>query len=107
MITISVRTTKFLLSCRPKVLAGLKNAPDIYALPGCDAIFIGPNDLRFQMRTPDGTMPTPEAHEAMVQRVIEVGKQTGCATGIHAMDCEAAKERAEQGMTFYRDGPAT
>ena len=49
---------------------GVENADEIYALPGCDAIFIGPNDLRFQMREPDGTMPTPEAHEEMVQRVI-------------------------------------
>ncbi|MGC4003256.1 MAG: aldolase/citrate lyase family protein [Pirellulales bacterium] len=29
---------------------GIRNAPDIYALPGVDAIFVGPNDLRAQMR---------------------------------------------------------
>src|SRR5204862_4091430 len=48
---------------------GVANAEAIYSLPGCDAIFIGPNDLRFQMRTPDGTFPTPEAHEAAIQDV--------------------------------------
>ena len=37
---------------------GVENAEAIYALPGCDAIFIGPNDLRFQMRKPDGTVRT-------------------------------------------------
>src|SRR6476661_3060448 len=52
---------------------GVENAEAIYSLPGCDAIFIGPNDLRFQMRKPDGTFPTAEQHEAMIQRVIAAG----------------------------------
>jgi len=79
---------------------GVENAEEIYALPGCDAIFIGPVDLRAQMRGADGTDPTPEAHEAMVQRVIAIGKKVGTPTGIHAMDPPAAKLRAQQGMQF-------
>lgn len=79
---------------------GVENAEAIYSLPGCDAIFIGPNDLRFQMRAADGTFPTAEEHEAMVQRVIEVGKQVGAPTGIHAMDAQSALDRAGQGMQF-------
>ena len=79
---------------------GVENAPDIYSLPGCDAIFVGPVDLRFQMRDPDGTFPTTEAHEAMLQRVIDVGKQVGTPTGMHAMSAEAACARANQGMQF-------
>jgi len=83
---------------------GVANAEEIYSLPGCDAIFIGPNDLRFQMREADGTFPTAEEHEAQIQRVIEVGKQVGTATGIHAMDAESALERAAQGMQFIAVG---
>ncbi|MDP6444793.1 MAG: aldolase/citrate lyase family protein [Pirellulaceae bacterium] len=83
---------------------GVANAEEIYSLPGCDAIFIGPNDLRFQMRSPGGEFPTPEEHEAAVQRVIEVGKQVGTPTGIHAMDPESALERAAQGMQFLAVG---
>ena len=83
---------------------GVENAPEIYSLPGCDAIFIGPNDLRFNMRTPDGTIPTTEEHEAMIQRVVEIGKQVGTPTGIHAMDPESALKRAEQGMQFIAVG---
>ncbi len=83
---------------------GVENAAEIYALDGCDAIFIGPNDLRFQMRAPNGDFPTDQEHEAMVQRVIEVGKQVGTPTGIHAMSPEAAMERAEQGMQFVAIG---
>lgn len=83
---------------------GVENAEAIYSLPGCDAIFIGPNDLRFQMRTPDGTFPTPEAHEAMVQQVIEVGQRVGTPTGIHAMNPQSALDRAAQGMQFIAMG---
>ena len=56
------------------------------------------------MRAPDGTFPTPEEHEALVQRVIEVGKKVGTPTGIHAMDPESAVERAAQGMQFLAVG---
>ena len=83
---------------------GVENAEEIYSLPGCDAIFIGPNDLRFQMRASDGAFPTAAEHEAMVQRVIEVGKKVGTPTGIHAMDPESALQRAAQGMQFLAVG---
>ena len=83
---------------------GVENADEIYALPGCDAIFIGPNDLRFQMSSVLGRMPTAEEHEEMIQRVIAAGKRTGTPTGIHAMDPESALERAGQGMQFLAVG---
>jgi 4-hydroxy-2-oxoheptanedioate aldolase len=83
---------------------GVKNAEEIYSLPGVDAIFVGPNDLRFQMRASDGTFPTAQQHEAMIQQVIEVGKKVKCPTGIHAMDPQSALARAEQGMRFIAVG---
>jgi 4-hydroxy-2-oxoheptanedioate aldolase len=79
---------------------GVENAEEIYSLPGCDAIFIGPVDLRWCMRAEDGTMPTDEAHEAMIQRVIAAGKKVGTPTGMHCMDPEGALKRAEEGMQF-------
>ena len=83
---------------------GVENAEEIYSLPGCDAIFIGPVDLRAQMRDADGNDPTPEAHEEMIQRVIAAGKKVGTPTGIHCMDAESAKMRADQGMQFIAVG---
>jgi 4-hydroxy-2-oxoheptanedioate aldolase len=83
---------------------GVENAEAIYSLPGVDAIFIGPNDLRFQMRSQDGAFPTAEQHEAMIQRVIAAGKKAKCPTGIHAMDPQSALERARQGMQFIAVG---
>jgi 4-hydroxy-2-oxoheptanedioate aldolase len=83
---------------------GLANAEEIYSLPGCDAIFIGPNDLQYQMRQPDGRFPTPEEHEAAIQQVIAIGKRVGTPTGIHAMDAASALNRARQGMQFLAIG---
>jgi len=83
---------------------GVENAEAIYSLPGCDAIFVGPVDLSFTMRSPNGRKPTPEEHEAMVQRVIAVGKRVGTPTGIHCMEPEDALRRAEQGMQFLAIG---
>jgi len=84
--------------------AGVENAEAIYALSGCDAVFVGPVDLSFTMRSPDGRRPTPDEHEAMVRRVIAVGKRVGTPTGIHCMEPEEALRRAEQGMQFLAVG---
>ncbi len=78
---------------------GVENAEAIYRLPGCNAIFIGPFDLSFQMRR-CGRVPTPEEHEAMIERVIEVGRRVGMPTGIHCLEPEDALRRARQGMQF-------
>jgi len=83
---------------------GVNSAEAIYSLPGCDAVFVGPNDLSFNMRTPDGGKPTPEQHEALIREVIRIGKQVGTPTGIHAMDPQSALKRAEQGMQFIAVG---
>lgn len=83
---------------------GVDNAEEIYALPGCDAIFIGPNDLRAQMRTVGCPEPTDAEHEALIQKVITAGKKTKTPTGIHAMDPASAAERARQGMQFLAVG---
>jgi 4-hydroxy-2-oxoheptanedioate aldolase len=83
---------------------GVANAEAIYSLPGCDAIFIGPVDLRAQMRDAQGNDPTADEHEAMVQRVFEVGRQVGTPTGIHTMNTADARKRADQGAQFIAVG---
>ncbi|HEX3726202.1 MAG TPA: aldolase/citrate lyase family protein [Pirellulales bacterium] len=79
---------------------GVANAEQIYSLPGVDAIFVGPVDLRAQMRKSDGSEASDEAFEDMLQEVIRIGKKTGTPTGMHVMDPQAALHRAEQGMQF-------
>lgn len=83
---------------------GVANAEQIYALPGVDAIFVGPVDLRANMRSADGDEASDDEFEAMLQRVIDAGRKTGTPTGMHTMSPEAALARAEQGMRFIAIG---
>lgn len=83
---------------------GVANAEKIYALPGVDAIFVGPVDLRANMRAADGTEATDEEFEAMLDRVVAAGRKTGTPTGMHTMSTDAALARAEQGMQFLAIG---
>jgi 4-hydroxy-2-oxoheptanedioate aldolase len=83
---------------------GVDNAEKIYALPGVDAIFVGPVDLRANMRKPGGPEATDEELEVMLARVVAAGKKTGTPTGMHTMEAQAAVARAEQGMQFIAIG---
>jgi len=83
---------------------GIANAEEIYALPGCDAIFVGPVDLRAQMRSPDAKEATDEEFEAALAAVVAAGNKTGTPTGMHCMDPKSALARAEQGMRFIAVG---
>ncbi len=83
---------------------GVENAEAVYSLPGCDAVFVGPVDLSFTMRTPDRPRPAPEEHEGLIQRVIEIGRRTGTPTGMHVFDAATALRRAGEGMQFLAVG---
>ena len=83
---------------------GVENAEAIYGLPGCDAIFVGPNDLTAQMRGPDGLDPSPEELEAMLQRVLAAGKKVGTPVGLHVQSVEAVQQRTAEGWQFIAIG---
>lgn len=83
---------------------GVDNAEAIYSLPGVDAIFVGPNDLTAQMRGPDGIDPSPEQLEAMLQRILAIGKKTGTPVGLHVQSVEAVQSRIAQGWQFLAVG---
>ncbi|MFP6767311.1 MAG: aldolase/citrate lyase family protein [Planctomycetaceae bacterium] len=83
---------------------GVENAREIYSLPGIDAIFIGPNDLRFQMRDAEGAFPTAEEHEEMMQRVLEIGRELSVPVGLHVQTVEDIQRRIEEGWQFLAIG---
>ncbi|MDX1968338.1 MAG: aldolase/citrate lyase family protein [Planctomycetaceae bacterium] len=83
---------------------GVRNADEIYSLPGVDAIFVGPNDLTFQMRSPDGADPSPEEFEAMLQRILAAGKKAGTPVGLHVQSIEQAERRIAEGWQFIALG---
>ncbi|MGN6134697.1 MAG: HpcH/HpaI aldolase family protein [Aureliella sp.] len=83
---------------------GIANAEAIYSLPGVDAIFVGPVDLRAQMRAADGTEATDAEFERALAQIVAAGAKCGTPTGMHVMEPEAALARAAQGMQFIAIG---
>jgi 4-hydroxy-2-oxoheptanedioate aldolase len=83
---------------------GVHNAEAIYSLKGVDAIFVGPNDLNAQMRDENGKDPSPEELEAMLQRVLAIGKKVGTPVGLHVQTVEAVKKRIAEGWQFIALG---
>jgi 4-hydroxy-2-oxoheptanedioate aldolase len=83
---------------------GVDNAEAIYSLPGVDAIFVGPFDLTAQMRGEDGIDPSPAELEAMLQRVLAVGKKVKTPVGLHVQTVEAVKQRIAEGWQFIALG---
>lgn len=78
----------------------IDRADAIYAVPGVDAVFIGPNDLAASMRSADGAPPTPEALEAAFTRVREAAQRQGIAAGMHVFSGADAVRRIAQGWRF-------
>jgi 4-hydroxy-2-oxoheptanedioate aldolase len=83
---------------------GVENAEAIYSLPGVDAIFVGPNDLTFQMRSADGVDPSPDQLESMLQRVLAAGKKVGTPVGLHVQTIDDVNKRIAQGWQFLAIG---
>ncbi len=75
-------------------------ADEIYAVPGIDAIFVGPNDLTYSMRAPDGTFPDKAAFESALTRIREAAKRQGVPCGLHVFSPEDALRRASEGWQF-------
>ena len=83
---------------------GVANADEIYSLPGIDAIFVGPNDLKCQMRNSDGSEPTRDEFEAMLSQVLAAGRRAGVPVGLHTPSPEKAQQRIEQGWQLVAIG---
>jgi 4-hydroxy-2-oxoheptanedioate aldolase len=79
-------------------------ADEIYAVPGIDAIFIGPNDLAYSMRSADGTMPSKDEFEKTLARILAAAQRNNVPCGLHVLTVEDALRRAEQGFQFIAVG---
>ena len=88
---------------------GLANLPAIAAIPGCDAIFVGPNDMRSMMTRslPGGRKPTVQEFEDAMAQVIAAGVKSSKPVGIHTFSPAECKARIAQGFRFMAMGSDT
>ncbi len=83
---------------------GVQNAEEIYALPGVDAIFVGPVDLKFRLPSFNGRDADPDELEDHLQRVLAAGKKVGTPVGLHVQTTEQVQHRIEEGWQFIAIG---
>lgn len=79
-------------------------ADEIYAVPGIDAVFVGPNDLSFTMRSADGSFASPERFEQTLTRIREAAQRQKLPCGLHVTSAEDALRRAGEGWQFIAVG---
>jgi 4-hydroxy-2-oxoheptanedioate aldolase len=81
-------------------IAAVEVADETYAVPGVDAVFVGPNDLAASLRGPNGSPPSKELLESTLQRVREAAERQGIASGLHVFSIDDAKRRLAEGWQF-------
>src|SRR5437868_6903689 len=81
-------------------IQAVENADAIFAVPGIDAIFVGPNDLAASMRGKDGRPPGGEATAQALKHVLETCRKHKVAAGVHCGSAEEVLHRIEEGWQF-------
>ncbi|MBM3800795.1 MAG: 2,4-dihydroxyhept-2-ene-1,7-dioic acid aldolase [Acidimicrobiia bacterium] len=74
-----------------------ENLEAIAAVPGVDALFLGPFDLCLSLGLDPMKQPHAEV-EAVTQRMLAASQKTNVAIGIHAMTPEQMEKRQQQGF---------
>ncbi len=85
-------------------ISAVEIADEIYSVPGLDAVFVGPNDLTFSMRAPDGTPPKKDVFEATMGRIREAARRNRLPCGLHVLTADEALARAREGWQFIAVG---
>lgn len=81
--------------------AGLDHVEEIAAVPGVDALYVGPYDLTLAVggADPDDTAAV-DARDAAFGRILRAAHGEGKAVGVHADDGDTAAERLALGFDF-------
>ena len=80
---------------------GLENVEEIAAVPGVDALYVGPYDLTLTVG--GGNPDDPKAmaaRDAALRRILDAAHGCGKAVGIHADDGDMAAARLRLGFDF-------
>src|SRR3954471_22262950 len=75
-------------------------ADEIYAVPGVDAVFVGPNDLAASLRKADGTLPSKQLMEETLTRIREAAHRQKLPCGLHVQTAADAQRRIAEGWQF-------
>ncbi len=83
---------------------GVRNAAEIAAADGVDAVYLGPNDLALALGLPPARTPPDPKLEATITELLEVCHQAGVPAGIQATDGASALRYAQLGFDMVTLG---
>ena len=95
---VEAQNREVLVAIKVESALGIENIEAIAAVPGLDAILVGPGDLSATMGIPE-QMRHPRVIEA-IERMLAAVKAVGIAGGPHVSSPEEAVAWAEKGATF-------
>jgi 4-hydroxy-2-oxoheptanedioate aldolase len=81
-------------------IEAVQNFDSIYSVPGCDAVFVGPNDLMASMRDSQGNPPSKDVFEKALSDILAGCKRLKIPAGIHTFTVDEAKQRIAEGWQF-------
>src|SRR5262249_17293224 len=85
-------------------IRAVDRADEIFAVPGIDVIFVGPNDLAASMRSANGSPPTASATSEVMSHILTTCRKHGVAPGLHCMDAAEPQRRIADGWQFLAVG---
>ena len=101
---VSTANEETLVALQIEHIDAVKNIESICAVPGVDAVFVGPYDLSGSM----GRMGKLHSHEVeqAVSHVLQAARSLGIAPGLHIVDPRPGEieQRMEQGFRFIAVG---
>ena len=98
-----------------ETVAGVAAADEIAAVPGVDAIYVGPNDLAVTHGMPPSADTFDERHGQVIEQILGACQRGGVVPGIHCGSVETALRWRDRGFrmfnvtsdaTFMRTGAA-
>src|SRR5260370_11134733 len=81
-------------------IQAVRDADEIFSVPGIDAIFVGPNDLAASMRGKDGRPPSVEESSRVLVQILESCRKHAVPAGLHCLSAEEALNRIDEGWQF-------
>jgi len=78
--------------------AALADLDSILAVPGIDAVYVGPNDMAVTHGLPPSANPTDPEHRRLISSVREACDRRGIVAGIHCGTVETAAAWRDEGF---------
>ena len=84
-----------------ETVAGVAAADEIVAVPGVDAVYVGPNDLAVTHGMAPSADAFDERHAQVIQRILAACQRQGIVGGIHCGTIQTALRWREQGFRMF------